>query len=60
MGIILIVNFLMHLKFKGEKMEHDGERTEFGGARRAENGLVKFLHLAKVLGTLSYSVGAHP
>ena len=41
-------------------MEHDGERTEFGGARRAENGLVKFLHLAKVLGTLSYSVGAHP
>ena len=30
-------------------MEHDGERTEFGGARRAENGSVNVLHLPNVL-----------
>ena len=42
-GIILIGNFLlMYFKFKGEKMEHGRERTEFGGARRAENGVNMF------------------
>ena len=32
----------MYFKFKGEKMEHGRERTEFGEARRAENGVNMF------------------
>ena len=31
-------------------MEHDGERTEFGGARRAENGVNMFYESAETMG----------
>ena len=36
-------------------MEHDGERTEVGGARTAENGFVNFLKLHR-----GKPVRAHP
>ena len=40
----LIVNFFNVLvNLEGEKMEHGRERTEFGGARGAENGVVHVL-----------------